>query len=118
MKSFDGNQVDAPLVAVKNVGVTDKISPSEAEGIDRILGISMTYDGHLVAAAMGALFVFDRDLVMKDYVLFPGEHVENSIAIDEGGIYVVTSKNMRRVAWTAKIFLRMRRKGVGSARTT
>ena len=55
-------------------------------------GISMTYDGHIAVAAMGALFVFDRDLKRKDYLLFPGEHVENSIAIDEKRIYVVTSR--------------------------
>ena len=102
VKSFDGNEIDAPLVPVKHVGVTDKMPAEEAEGIERILGISMTYDGHLVAAAMGALIIFDRDLQMKDYLLFPGEHVENSIAIDEGGIYVVTSKHMRRVAWNGK----------------
>jgi hypothetical protein len=102
VKSFDGNVRDAPLVPVKHVGVLDELPDEEAEGIDRILGIGMTYDGHIVAAAMGALFVFDRDLQMKDYLLFPGEHVENSIAIDEGGIYLVTSQHMRRIAWTGE----------------
>jgi hypothetical protein len=102
VKSFDGNQIHAPLVPVRNVGVTDGLPDEEAKGIERILGIAMTYDGHLVAAAMGALFVFDRELRRKDYLLFPGEHVENSIAIDEGGIYLVTSKYMRRVVWTGE----------------
>jgi hypothetical protein len=60
VKSFDGNEVDAPLVPVRHVGVTDEIPADEAEGIERILGISMTYDGHLVAAAMGALIIFER----------------------------------------------------------
>jgi len=102
VKSFDGNQIHAPLVPVRNVGVTDGLPDEEAKGIERILGIAMTYDGHLVAAAMGALFVFDRELRRKDYLLFPGEHVENSIAIDEGGIYLVTSKYMRRVVWAGE----------------
>jgi hypothetical protein len=75
VKSFDGNQIDAPLVPVKHVGVTEGLPEEQAQGIERILGISMTYDGHIVAAASGALFVFDRDLVRKDYILFPGEHV-------------------------------------------
>jgi hypothetical protein len=99
VKSFDGNQIDAPLVPVEHVGVTEGLPKQEADGIERILGISMTYDGHIVAAATGALFVFDRDLVRKDYILFPGEHVENSIAIDGKGIYVVTSQHMRKVVW-------------------
>ena len=53
VKSFDGNQPDAPLVPVAHVGVLEGLLEAEAEGIDRILGIGMTYDGHLVAAAWG-----------------------------------------------------------------
>ncbi len=102
LKAFDDNDIEAPLVAVGSIGIRDGLPADEAEGIERILGISMTYDGHIVVAATGALFVFDRDLNRKDYVLFPGEHVENSIAIDEKGIYVVTSKNMRRIVWTGE----------------
>jgi len=102
VKSFDGNEIGAPLVPVRHVAVTDGLPEAEARGIDRILGISMTPDGHLVAAATGALFVFDRELQRKDVLLFPGEHVENSIAIDGEGIYLVTSKQMRRVVWTGE----------------
>ena len=43
-----------------------------------------------------------RDVGLADYILFPGEHVENSIAIDEKRIYVVTSKHVRGVAWNGK----------------
>jgi len=99
VKSTDGNLRDAPLRPVAHVDILEGLPQEVAEGIDRILGISMTYDGHLAVAAMGALFVFDRDLVRKDYLLFPGEHVENSIAIDEERIYVVTSGHMYGVAW-------------------
>jgi len=102
VKSFDDNDVAAPLVAVKHVDVREGLSEQAAEGIDRILGIAMTYDGHIAAAAMGALFVFDRDLVLKDYVKFPGEHVENSIAVDEKRIYVVTSRAMHGIAWNGE----------------
>jgi hypothetical protein len=100
VKSFDGNQRGQPLAPVRHVSITEGLPEEEASGIDRILGIGMTYDGHLVAAAKGGLFVFDRELQRKDYLFFHGEHVENSIAIDEKGIYFVTSKHMRRVAWT------------------
>jgi hypothetical protein len=61
--------------------------------------ISMSYDGHLVAAASGGVFVFDRDLTLRDHMFFPGEHVENGIAIDEKRIYVTTSKHMYGLAW-------------------
>ncbi|MDG2308540.1 MAG: hypothetical protein P8R42_28505 [Candidatus Binatia bacterium] len=102
LKAFDGNDIGAPLEPVRDVKITDGLPEDVAEGITRILGISMTYDGHIVVAATGALFVLDRDLNRKDYLLFPGEHVENSVAVDEKSIYVVTSKNMRRVVWTGE----------------
>jgi hypothetical protein len=102
VKSFDGNQAGAPLLPVADADVREGLPEAVSDGIDRILGISMTYDGHLVAAAKGGLFVLDRDLRRKDLLLLPGEHVENSIAIDEAGIYIVTSKAMRRVVWTGE----------------
>ncbi len=102
VKSFDGNGRTAPLSPVAHVDVREGLPPAEAEGIDRVMGITLTYDGHLAAAAAGALFVFDRDLQRKDHVLFPGEHVENSIAADEDAIYVVTSKRMHKVVWTGE----------------
>jgi hypothetical protein len=80
-----------------------QLPPEDAEGIDRILGINMTSDGHIVAAAPGAVIITDRDLNVIDYRLFPGEWMENSIAIDEkGGIYVVTSVNMHKLVWTGR----------------
>jgi hypothetical protein len=99
VKSSDGNQIDAPLRPVAHVDIRDGLPQDVARGIDRILGISLTYDGHLAVAAMGALLVFDRDLKRKDHLLFPGEHVENSLAIDEKRIYVVTSAHMHGVVW-------------------
>jgi hypothetical protein len=99
VKSFDDNEQNAPLRPVRDVEITDGLPPEIADGVTRILGISLTYDGYLAVAAAGGLFVFDRDLVRKDYLLFPGEHVENSLALDEKRIYVLTSKHMRGVAW-------------------
>ncbi len=102
VKSFDDNERKAPLRPVRDVSITEGLSDEVVSGVTRILGISLTYDGHIAVAATGGLFVFDRDLNRKDYILFPGEHVENSIAIDEKRIYVVTSKHVRGVAWNGK----------------
>jgi hypothetical protein len=101
VKSFDNNEVNTPLVPVKYANIVSQLPPEDAKGIDKILGITMTYDGHIVAAATGAVIVTDRDLKVIDYKLFPGEHVENSISVDENnGVYVVTSVNMHKLAWT------------------
>ena len=86
---------------------------------DRLVGITMTYDGHIAfASERGAVGVVPRDLER-----FDAEHLEtlqlnegrcdapadeleivsNSIAADEkGGIYVVTSKRMHRVQWDGR----------------
>ena len=101
VKSFDENRADAPLVPVKHANVVAQMKPEDAEQVTYILGITMTYDGYLVAAAGGAVLLVDRDLKLVDYAMFPGEKVENSVAVDEsGGIYVVTSKNMHKLVWT------------------
>jgi len=99
LKSSDDNDPAAPLRALAHTDILEGLPEDVAAGIDRIMGISMTYDGHLAVAAMGGLFVFDRNLVRKDFLLFPGEHVENSIALDEERIYLVTSRHMYGVAW-------------------
>ncbi|MEZ5503635.1 MAG: hypothetical protein R3E50_13600 [Halioglobus sp.] len=99
--TLDNNKADAPLLPVKYANIVSQLPAKDAEGIDRILGINMTYDGHIVAAATGAVIVTDRDLNVIDYYLFPGELMENSIAVDEdNGIYVVTSVTMRKLVWT------------------
>lgn len=101
VKSFDDNQVDRPMAPIKHSNVVAQLPANVAQGIDKILGINMTYDGHIVVAATGAVIVTDRELKVRDYRLFPGEHVENSIAVDEhNGIYVVTSRNMHKLVWT------------------
>jgi hypothetical protein len=102
VKSFDDNAPREPLRPVRHVGVTDGLPEEIASQVTRILSISLTYDGHLAVAASGGLFVFDRDLERKDYILFPDEHLENSIALDEERIYVVTSKYMRGVIWNGE----------------
>ena len=89
------------IVASKNV--VDDLPPDVAKSVSRIIGLAMTYDGYLAAAAPGAALVLDRDLNVKSFVPFGDEAVDNSICIDEkGGVYVVTSKRMLRLAWTGQ----------------
>jgi hypothetical protein len=102
LKSTDDGRVDTPLRVVKTVDVTDVLPADVASGITRILGVGMTYDGNIAIAAPGIVALLDRDLNMMGYVTFPGELVDNSIAIDESGIYLVSSENMYKVVWTGK----------------
>ncbi|MFE3986501.1 hypothetical protein ACFXPR_18615 [Nocardia tengchongensis] len=70
---------------------------------ENVVGVSMTYDGHVVVAYSRGLLVFDRDLDgTPQQVRFGGdETVSNSMANDEhGGIYIASDKVMRKVVWT------------------
>jgi hypothetical protein len=103
LKSSDDNQVRGPVKVVKSVDVAAALPPEAARAVTRIIGLNMTYDGHIAAAAPGAVLVLDRDLNVKSYVTFSGEAVDNSIAIDErNGIYVVTSRRMLKFVWTGE----------------
>lgn len=78
--------------------------PAHLRGADeRLVGLTMTYDGKLVFATNNGLVgALDRDLTNLRTYHFPAEEtVSNSIACDEqGGIYVASSKKMYRVQWT------------------
>lgn len=102
LKSTDKGKVRAPLQVVKSVDVTKQLPPELAKKVKRIIGAGMTYDGNIAVAAPGMVALFNRDLEMLDFITFPGEFVDNSIAIDESGIYVVSSKYMYKLAWTGK----------------
>jgi hypothetical protein len=116
VKSFDNNEVQQALVPVKHANIVSQLPPEVAAGIDKILGINLTYDGHIVAAATGAVIVVDRELRVVDYKLFPGEYVENSIAVDDdNGVYVVTSVNMHKLVWTGSELSRARQDGAWSS---
>lgn len=88
-------------------------------GDDKLVGITMTYDGYIAfATARGVVGVVPRDLDRFDTKhlqtvnLNQGrcdeadddlEIVSNSISADEtGGIYVVTSQAMNRVQWNGR----------------
>lgn len=103
LKSTDDNVARGPVRTVKSADVAKALPAEVARSVTRIIGLNMTYDGYLAAAAPGALIVLDRDLNVKSYVVFGDEAVDNSIVIDEkNGIYVVTSKRMLKVIWNGK----------------
>jgi hypothetical protein len=103
VKSFDDNRADQPMTPVAHADIVAQLAPEDREQISYLLGISMTYDGYIVAAAGGAVIVVDRELKVRDYLMFPGEYVENSVAVDEeNGIYVVTSTSMHKLVWTGE----------------
>lgn len=68
----------------------------------QFVGMGMTYDGHVVVGSSSALYVMNRDLDIVALMPFSNELLENSFAIDEAGIYAVTSRRMLKVAWTGE----------------
>lgn len=103
LKSFDDNDPKADLRIVATKNIVEDLPPEIARSVSRIMGLGMTYDGYLAAAAPGAALVLDRELNVKSFVSFGDEAVDNSICIDDkGGIYVVTSKRMLRLVWTGE----------------
>lgn len=76
----------------------------------KLIGMNLTYDGHLVIGAFGQLAVVDREFLAEPQVhTFPaGQLLSNSFAIGEdGGIYVATGSLlpgapglMHRLVWS------------------
>ena len=76
----------------------DLLAPGDVIG-----GMNLTYDGTIVLVSKhGSVIAVRRDLTGVQAVHLPdGEEVSNSIATDEdGGIYVVSERTVRRVQWT------------------
>ena len=99
LKSTDNGEVESPMKVVKSVNITENLPAELAKTVNRIVGAGMTYNGNIAFAAPGMVGLLNRDLELLDYITFPGEFVDNSIAIDESGIYVVTSEHMIKVVW-------------------
>lgn len=93
--------VFSPLQFVASFDIRDGLTPEEAANVSRIMGFGLTYDGHVVIAMPGIIGVLDRDLENMQHILLEeGEAVDNGISVDDqGGIYCVTSKYMRKVVW-------------------
>ena len=102
LKSTDKGEVHTPMEMVKSVNITEGLPADLAKTVNRIIGAGMTYNGNIAVAAPGMVALLSRDLELLDYVTFPGEFVDNSIAIDESGIYAVTSEHMYKLVWTGE----------------
>ena len=88
---------------MKSFDLKNGLPLEDAGKINRVLGLNMTYDRHLVVAMPGIVAVLDRDLGDMKYILLEGEAIDNGVTIDDaGGIYVVTSKYMRKLVWNGK----------------
>lgn len=118
---------------VSAIGLIDKNAPSKglevkykfdvstlipaaevAPGVKKInmVGMNMTYDGHIVIGAVNGIAVIDKELKGpgKFYAFNETELCTNSMAIDEdNGIYVATGSKaprgdgmMRKLVWTGK----------------
>lgn len=77
-----------------------------------LVGMNMTYDGHVVIGALNGVAVVDADLRTGQFVKFDDDNqiATNSLAIDPaGGIYVATGSMtprrpgvMRKLVWTGQ----------------
>lgn len=86
-------------IGIKRTLDTSSFIPSG----DAITGLVLTYDGNLVVVGTRSVSVVARSFSGPVYTLTFGadEYISNSAAVDEnGGIYVVSDKKMRKVVWT------------------
>jgi hypothetical protein len=112
---IDKNDPSKGLEIKHSFDVSSLIPEAEvAPGIKRInmVGMNMTYDGHIVIGAVNGISVIDRQLKGpgKFYAFNDNELCTNSMAVDENnGIYVATGSKtpkgdgmMRKLVWTGK----------------
>lgn len=99
----------SPSSAINVKGVFEIDPGMIVDAEEKIVGLSLTWDGMLAfATSHGLVGVVSRDFRRSFYHRFepesplePQETISNSIACDEdGGIYAVTDKRMYRVQWT------------------
>jgi len=95
--------INSPLKIVASYDLKDGLPADKADKISRLLGLNMTYDGNIVVGMPGLVAVLDRDFKSMEYVFFEGEAIDNGVTVDDkDGIYVVTSKYMRKVIWNGQ----------------
>lgn len=92
------NDENSPIKLLNVFTIPASVATSE----ERIVGMTMTYDGYIAFATnKGLVGLVSRNLSTFYHYRFVDEEVSNSIACDEeNGIYVVTSKKMYRLQWT------------------
>jgi hypothetical protein len=100
----DPDDPSAGLVVLRSLDTTEFFTPFQLPGAEpmvKLIGMNLTYDGHLVLGGFGQMAVVDRTFSMQPHVHeFPaGQLLSNSFSVDaDGGIYVATGSLMPRGA--------------------
>lgn len=80
------------------------ISTIQGTAAASIIGLSMTYDGHIIITFSNGIAVIDRNLTLSTKCFYPfgaSEFVTNSLCVDpNNGIYVASNLVMRKLVWT------------------
>jgi hypothetical protein len=99
----DPHDPSATPRVLRSLDLGEELDPAERSGG---LHTSLTYDGWLVVLAPHSLRVVSRDLGQaSEPVRFgDGERAAGGVAVDEhNGVFVVTDRALRRVAWTGSV---------------
>ena len=109
----DPHDESAGLAVLGSVDAASFFRPYEFPGYPaavRLIGMNMTFDGHLVIGGFGGIAVIDRSFEHDavTYEFRAGELLTNSFAVDaRSGIYVATGAlvpttpgTMRKLVWT------------------
>jgi len=65
VKTTDDNQPRGPLRIAKSKDLASDVPADLKSSVTHIVGITMSYQGDVMVAAHGALFLLDRDLELK-----------------------------------------------------
>ncbi|WP_456713432.1 hypothetical protein [Bradyrhizobium sp. USDA 4353] len=103
----------AGLEVKRSVDAADFIPAADMPGLGkavRLIGMNMTYDGHLIIGSAGAIAVIDRAFKQKPslYTIEAGQLISNSVSVDDNnGIYVASGSFtpmadgiLRKLIWT------------------
>ncbi len=103
----NASKPDDGIVLDRQLDVKESVS-----GAVTLVGVVMTYDGHLAVAYNKGVAIVDRDLtkVVDVYTLPQNQMLSNSIAVDENdGIYLASNSTtsggdglMQKIVWNGK----------------
>ena len=109
----DPDDPSAGLKVLRSLDTTTIFTPYAFPGYPaavKLIGMNLTYDGHLVIGAFGQICVVDREFARPAavYNFAEGQLLSNSFAVDDnGGIYVATGSLapgapglMHKLVWT------------------
>ena len=105
----------AGLAVERSINMADHLPPAEFPGYGssvRLIGMNLTYDGHLVIGAFNGVAIIDRRFEQEPvfHQIERDQFISNSFAVDEdSGIYVASGSFrpgrpgiFRRLVWTGE----------------